>query len=98
MKQNVKCLSCTFSSFPTKDNGDLMCDEEGIFRGRCSNWNKSITIESTCGYSEESKTLKIVALLNEHTNQIMKKIYEESETMFWDGNEWTDGELKTCMR
>jgi hypothetical protein len=94
MKKNVKCLSCKFSSFPTKDNGDLIHDEEDIFKGRCSNLNKSITIKSSCSYSEESNILKIAELLNEHNNKIMKKIHEESETMFWDGNEWADGEYK----
>jgi len=85
-----KCLLCRFSFFPTEDNGDLIDNEEGIFEGRCSNWNKSITTESSCSYSEESKTFKFAAMLNEHNNKIIKKIHEESKTMFWNGNEWED--------
>lgn len=90
MNKMGKCLSCRFSSFPTRDNGDLIRNEEGIFKGRCSNWNRSITTEFACRYSEESKTFKIAELINEHNSKIMKKIHEESEIMFWNGNEWTD--------
>ncbi len=69
------CYVCKYSSFPTKINGDLIPNSDGVIEGKCNKMNKTININiSACSYGNESEVYETAIILNEHNYRLSKEM------------------------